>query len=86
MQLGDTPTPINGVQLDDDTRTATATKVWKVECPCGTNWVYNEFGDSLPDECENCGRLVEIMPGELAMDQYDRRDLAVWLGIEVAGS
>lgn len=71
-------------QLDrnGDARTATATKVWKVECPCGTNWVYTEFASSLPDECENCGRQVEIMPGELAMDGYKREDLAMWLGVE----
>ncbi len=50
---------IFGVQLDD-ARTAIATKVWKVECPCGTNWVYAELDASLPDECENCGRDVEI--------------------------
>lgn len=40
---------------------ATATKVWKVECPCGTNWVYGELDSTLPDDCENCGRGVEVV-------------------------
>lgn len=81
-QLADAA-PIQFVDPEPEPRTtATATKVWKVECPCGTNWVYDEFGDSLPDECENCGRQVEIMPGEVSMDMYDRDDLATWLGID----
>jgi hypothetical protein len=35
---------------------ATAYRVWRVDCPCGTVIDYGE--DDHPDICEECGALV----------------------------
>ncbi len=40
--------------------TASAYRVWRVDCGCGTVIEYGEDESSLPEKCEDCGAPVEV--------------------------